>query len=95
MMWSTEDGSTPVRACDHPCQVCGVRAQHAHHKLPRSRGGTDDPLNIAFLCAECHAGVHAHPRQAMKLGLTIQGFILYGRYWGPNREYRRRFGGAA
>lgn len=84
-----------MRASDHSCQVCGVRAQHAHHKLPRSRGGDNSQFNIAFLCAECHAGVHANPRQAMKLGLTVKGYVLRGVYHGSNDDYRREYRGAA
>lgn len=84
-----------MRASDRSCQVCGVRAQHAHHKLPRSRGGDDSEFNIAFLCAECHAGVHANPREAMKLGLVVKGFMVRGEYVGPDKDYRRRYGGAA
>ena len=37
------------------CQVpgCSRRAVHAHHVVPRSRGGSDDPSNLVALCA-CH-----------------------------------------
>ena len=33
---------------------------HAHHLLPRSRGGTDEPSNGAALCPWCHLAVHEH-----------------------------------
>jgi 5-methylcytosine-specific restriction endonuclease McrA len=43
------------------CQVpgCSRRAVHAHHVVPRSRGGGDEPENLVALCA-CHhlRGVH-------------------------------------
>ncbi|HEY6004453.1 MAG TPA: HNH endonuclease signature motif containing protein [Anaeromyxobacter sp.] len=43
------------------CQVpgCSRRAVHAHHIIPRSQGGTDDPENLVALCA-CHhlRGIH-------------------------------------
>ncbi len=43
------------------CQVpgCSRRAVHAHHVVPRSRGGSDDPSNLVALCA-CHhlRGIH-------------------------------------
>jgi 5-methylcytosine-specific restriction endonuclease McrA len=43
------------------CRVpgCSRRAVHAHHIIPKSRGGTDDPENLVALCA-CHhlRGIH-------------------------------------
>jgi hypothetical protein len=38
---------------------CSRRAVHAHHVLPRSRGGGDEPENLVALCA-CHhlRGIH-------------------------------------
>src|SRR5512138_1094774 len=43
------------------CQFpgCSLRAVHAHHVIPKSRGGTDDPENLVALCA-CHhlRGIH-------------------------------------
>jgi 5-methylcytosine-specific restriction endonuclease McrA len=29
-----------------------------HHKKYRSRGGSDEEINIALLCMECHKAVH-------------------------------------
>ncbi|WP_242334368.1 MULTISPECIES: HNH endonuclease [Anaeromyxobacter] len=43
------------------CQVpgCSRAAVHAHHVVYRSRGGGDDPANLASLCAAHHLrGVH-------------------------------------
>jgi hypothetical protein len=43
------------------CQVpgCTRRACHAHHIVPRSRGGSDDPWNLVALCALHHlVGIH-------------------------------------
>jgi HNH endonuclease len=48
---------TRVRARDgNLCQVrgCSRAAAHAHHIVPRSRGGTDDPENLVSLCAAHH-----------------------------------------
>jgi hypothetical protein len=45
----------------HCCQVrgCSRAAVHAHHIVPRSRGGTDDPSNLISLCAAHHLfGIH-------------------------------------
>jgi len=43
------------------CQVpgCSRHACHAHHIIPRSRGGSDEPWNLVALCALHHlVGVH-------------------------------------
>ena len=43
--------------CDH----CGSRTGVAlHHKKFRSRGGSNDPINLVPLCLKCHADVHAY-----------------------------------
>ena len=51
-----------VRARDrHFCQVpgCSRAAVHAHHIIPRSQGGSDDPENLISLCAAHHLfGIH-------------------------------------
>ena len=51
-----------VRARDrHFCQVpgCSRAAVHAHHVIPRSQGGSDDPENLISLCAAHHLfGIH-------------------------------------
>jgi len=43
----------------YTCQVCGDRADHVHHLIPRSKGGTDRPKNLISLCESCHSKVHA------------------------------------
>jgi hypothetical protein len=43
------------------CQVsgCSRAAAHAHHIMPRARGGSDDPSNLVSLCVAHHLhGVH-------------------------------------
>lgn len=45
------------------CQICGDRkgnpycVLHAHHIVPRSQGGPDEPENVITLCDLCHAVV--------------------------------------
>jgi hypothetical protein len=56
-----------------PCEaqvdgVCTGRAVHAHHKVLRSQGGTDDPRNLLLVCTACHGWIHAHPGPARGLG---------------------------
>jgi hypothetical protein len=36
------------------CVRCGRPAQAAHHVLPRSFGGSDDPSNLVPVCGRCH-----------------------------------------
>lgn len=40
----------------HPvCSVCGKRAVHVDHVVPKRRGGTDAWSNLQPLCASCHS----------------------------------------
>jgi len=42
------------------CQNCGFGAKkEIHHIVPLPRGGTNNPGNLAVLCPNCHALVHA------------------------------------
>jgi hypothetical protein len=49
------DGNGCVR-CDRP-------AEHAHHVLPRSFGGSDDPSNLVAVCSRCHPSLERVARQ--------------------------------
>jgi len=77
------------------CVRCGRPAANRHHRLPRSRGGTDDPHNVVPLCGSgstgCHGWVHANPAEAERVGLTVDGQIVRGVYQGSDPEYRRRY----
>ncbi len=45
----------------HKCQTPGcnhTRFLEVHHKIPRARGGTNDPENLQALCSACHALIH-------------------------------------
>jgi len=51
---------------DHICQNCGTDGGlhtnielHAHHVVPKSRGGTHDMSNLITLCSQCHKTVHS------------------------------------
>lgn len=40
----------------HPrCVLCGGRASHVDHIVPRRQGGTDDVANLQALCWSCHS----------------------------------------
>lgn len=54
--------------------VCIGEAHHAHHVLPRSRGGPDTLENLVSLCGPCHVWVHGHPDEATALGLLRSGW---------------------
>jgi len=51
------------------CQ-CGCRrvARHIHHNVPRCEGGTDDTLNLSFLCQRCHTALHSNAGDFKKWG---------------------------
>jgi 5-methylcytosine-specific restriction endonuclease McrA len=43
--------------CERCCDWVG-NSGHAHHILPRSRGGRWTVLNITYLCQPCHQREH-------------------------------------
>ncbi len=50
-----------VARCEWSCQRCGVYCGengHAHHRIPRSRGGQWTVENIEYLCNACHMEAH-------------------------------------
>lgn len=53
------------RRDDYTCQNCGIRGGkhgnaelHAHHVVPKSKGGVHDDSNLVTLCDGCHDAVH-------------------------------------
>lgn len=57
---------------DQVCTMCRDKGStfhelEAHHIIPRSRGGSDHPLNLVTLCKKCHHGkVHGGRGNASK-----------------------------
>lgn len=49
--------------------VCQGRAQHMHHIVLRSRGGSNDLSNLLAVCSACHDWIHGNPLKATELGL--------------------------
>jgi len=54
---------------DYGCAHCGINGGphgnaelHAHHIVPKSRGGSDNISNLITLCNECHKAVHSKNR---------------------------------
>jgi 5-methylcytosine-specific restriction endonuclease McrA len=53
-----------VRLAGGACQVCGYSSHvHAHHIIPRSRGGKDLLDNLRVLCPTHHVEAHAELRK--------------------------------
>jgi 5-methylcytosine-specific restriction endonuclease McrA len=43
----------------HQCIVCGATFSiDPHHRLPKSKGGTDDPDNVVAMCRDHHEEFH-------------------------------------
>lgn len=62
--WNTI-ASNIKRERGYKCQHCGWKSQdgrglNVHHIVPRSRGGSDEPSNLAVLCKDCHSLIHPH-----------------------------------
>ncbi len=48
-----------LRRDDYLCQTCAsvgrvAAATQVDHKIPKARGGSDSPSNLAAICAPCH-----------------------------------------
>jgi hypothetical protein len=69
------------------CQVpgCSRRATHAHHVVPRSHGGGDEPENLVGLCAFHHLRcIHGGWLRVVGRAPDALTWILRGRVWtGP------------
>jgi len=56
---------------NHTCQNCGAQGEkhsqveiHAHHIVPKARGGSHKTTNLISLCKECHNTVHSKSKKA-------------------------------
>lgn len=52
---------------NYTCQNCGARGGskgdtelHAHHIVPKSKGGTHKKRNLVTVCHACHDAIHGH-----------------------------------
>lgn len=53
--------SALLKRAGQRCERCGERRDlHAHHRIPKGRGGTNDPENGHLLCMRCHGAIHDH-----------------------------------
>lgn len=44
---------------DLTCAFCSKKAQHMHHRIPRSEGGDNSPENLIAVCFYHHMREHA------------------------------------
>lgn len=73
------------------CFECDVQADHAHHVVPRSLGGT----KTVNLCSPCHAKVHS-PHLLRTSALTKKAMDerkAAGMYCGGNVPYGKKLRG--
>lgn len=56
---------------NYTCQNCGKRGGpygsaelHAHHGVPRQKGGTDRLSNLTTYCKQCHNAIHHKDKRA-------------------------------
>jgi len=67
------------------CEVCGISdpvVLRLHHKVPICRGGTNEPSNLAVLCCNCHAKVHASSADLPVGQLTYKKYKLSHKWSG-------------
>lgn len=55
------------RRDNYTCQNCGVKGGpnggaelHAHHIVPKSKGGTHKLSNLKTVCSQCHNAIHGN-----------------------------------
>lgn len=59
------------------CVRCGQEATDVHHRLVKGMGGTKKENinygadNLVSLCRNCHAYIHAHPRESYRTGFLV------------------------
>ena len=52
------------------CAFCGTDKElEEHHMIPLSMGGTNDELNLVFLCKDCHKAVTSYQWKIWKEGV--------------------------
>lgn len=51
-----------------PCYICGKPSEHIDHIYPVSRGGIDEPQNVAPACAFCNLSKHDKTLEEWKPG---------------------------
>lgn len=69
----------------YSCQNCGAYGGphggaelHAHHIVPKSKGGTDNLGNLRTLCKHCHNAIHHKNKMAPTNNGNAQASVKYG-----------------
>jgi hypothetical protein len=55
------------------CRCRDRKGDHVHHLRPRSRGGTDDPSNLATVASTCHPDLIPHGNDALVGNPNVPG----------------------
>ncbi len=65
--WATVSKETKQR-CNNRCVDCGTTNGpiHAHHIIPKTKGGTDHAFNLIALCETCHCKRHPKNKHLAK-----------------------------
>lgn len=58
--------------CEARTRKCTGRAEHWHHRLMRSQGGTDSLDNALAVCGACHNHIHENPTESYRRGWLIR-----------------------
>ena len=68
---------------DLTCQWCGVPggALDAHHRLPRSQGGSDQGRFLVSVHRVCHDQIHRAPEEARRRGFLVRSEAELSRGW--------------
>ncbi|MCA6467574.1 MAG: WYL domain-containing protein [Chitinophagaceae bacterium] len=62
-----EDRRRNLLSQRYSCERCGESNRlQIHHRLPVSRGGSHQALNLEVLCERCHAGTHGSTQSKWK-----------------------------
>jgi len=74
--WEEQKRRAKVRD-GYACRRCGYKPPkhlrhklHVHHKIPRSKGGSNDLSNLITECLECHEREHPHMRHNRQKAIT-------------------------
>ena len=68
---------------DLTCQWCKVPggALDAHHRLPRSQGGSDQGRFLVSVHRLCHDQIHREPDEARRRGFLVRSEADLSRGW--------------